>query len=95
MLTKSINRHLSIGTNFAVFITVCATFDRLVAVWFQLKMKVWCNTRVAWAQILVAMVIAPPLNFPTPFVRIFNNGGCINVCTLHKLLFTLHKNLYY
>ena len=86
MLTKSIKPHLSsIGTNFAVFITVCASCDRMVAVWFPLKMKVWCNTRVAWAQILVAMVIAPPLNFPTPFERVFYNGGCIDVCTYTNL----------
>lgn len=68
-------------TNIAIYIAVFAAFDRMVAVWFPLKMKIWCNLRVAWAQIIIALLVTPPLNFSNIAVRIWAKGGCTNVRT--------------
>ena len=64
-----------------MILVVCATFDRFVAVWFPLKMKNWCNMRVAWAQIIIVMILIQPINFTTPIVRVLINGFCsASVC---------------
>ena len=65
------------STDFTVFIIIISAVDRLVAIWFPLKMRNYCTARNAFAALIMVSLLSLSISIPTMLARgITSKGTC-------------------